>query len=218
MIYQIREEAERRLSGERDPTHDFYHAVRTYNLGCEISRAEGMDLEIVGAAALLHDLFRSKEKELKILNYHVGPEALSEIEKILRKTNFPEGKIEGVLQAIRLHEDYSFGKTSGEDNSREGLVLQDADRLDALGAIGIARCFAFGGRYGNPLWIPKRGMTEERYDPTKLNFSSVHHFYDKLLKIKETMNTSQGRRIAEERHRRMEKFLEWFFEEWEGKT
>lgn len=211
----IRKRVEGELSGD-STGHDLYHAVRVYNLGERIGQEERADLLVVGAAAYLHDLSRPREKELKVLNYHVSLAALGEIEKILEEVKFPEEKIKGVLEVIELHEEYSFGVGSGRGNSLEGLVLQDADRLDAIGAIGLARCFMFGGYYGRPMWVPGE-IKNQPYEPTKMEESTIQHFYDKLLRIKEAMNTATGRRIAEERHRFMEEFLERFFKEWEGK-
>ncbi len=194
--------------------HDFYHAIRVDKLGTKIALEERADVVVVRASAYLHDLLRPKETE-KSINSHVSPEALKEIEGVLLSVNFPPDKVAPVLYAIELHEDYSFGKNSGKKNTIEGLVLQDADRIDASGAIGIARCFMFGGSKGRPMWRPEVGVNEGKYDPTSLNDSSVHHFYDKLLRLKDSMNTTEGKKIAEGRHAFIGLYLEQFFAEWE---
>lgn len=196
--------------------HDIYHGDRVYRVGMKIAEEESADKLIVGTAAYIHDLLRPKEKEVGRFNYHFSPEALAEIQEVLRTVEFPADKLAPVLQVVELHEDYSFGVNSGKPNTIEGLVLQDADRLDAMGAIGIARCLRFGGYHGNPLWIPEQKTTDENdmYDPSKANTSSIQHFYDKLLKLRDEMNTATGRKIAEERHQFMEIFLQQFFAEW----
>ncbi|MFH0701812.1 MAG: HD domain-containing protein [Candidatus Woesearchaeota archaeon] len=210
-LERIRTEVKQRLS---EPAHDFYHSERVYNLGVRIATVEKADIIVVGASAYLHDLLRYSDKD-KGLNYHVSKEAVQEIRKVLKGVDFPLVKLPQVLYAIELHEDYSSDAASSR-NTLEGKVLQDADRLDAIGAIGIARCFTFSGHYSSPLWVPEISLETSVYNPTRLNTSAIHHFYEKLLKLKDAMHTSAGRRIAEERHHFMEKFLTQFFAEWKG--
>jgi uncharacterized protein len=121
---------------------------------------------------------------------------------------------------VKIVENISFrgGKTKHEFKSKELDVIQDADRLDAIGAIGIARCFNFGG-YKNraifdPNILPKMNMTKEEYKASTA--PTINHFYEKLLLIKDRMNTKTGKRIAQERHRFMEQFLDRFYAEWDG--
>ena len=200
--------------------HDIDHALRVCRLAKSIAIEEKADLLVVCAASLLHDLFRPKEKEIGKLNYHVSKDALDEIKKILVEINFPKDKINAVLKAIELHEDYSFGVNSEKENSKEGLILQDADNIDAIGAIGIARVFMFSGHYNCPMYNSSKKLNDSLnnpYNPEILCEFSIHHFYDKLLKIKNDMNTETGKKIAKERHVFMENYLKQFFNEWEGK-
>src|SRR5690606_1250922 len=112
--------------------------------------------------------------------------------------------IEQVDHLCQIIEEQSFSAKKGPMPTLEGKIVQDADRLEALGAIGIARCFAYGGKKGRPIYDPE--STDGQH--------SIQHFYDKLLKIKEVMNTETGKKLAEERHRFMEAFLEQFYKEW----
>jgi uncharacterized protein len=211
MIERVRELAKGILK-EDTSGHEFYHVERTYNIGMRIAEKEECDKLALGSACYLHDAFRHLEKE-RGLNWHVSPEAINWIRQLLRSINFPAEPLEKTLVAIELHETYSFGTQDSRKNNTEGLILQDADRLDALGAIGVARCFAFGGAHGRPMWDPEIPLPEGTYDPTNIGVSQIHHFYDKILKLKDTMNTETGRKMAEHRHRFLEHFLDEFFAE-----
>lgn len=164
----------------KDPTHDFEHAKRVCSISVYLARQENADEEVVRAAALLHDVGHSldeKEHENK---------SLEVASSLLDMTDFPKGKKELVLECIREHR-----FTKGEKAmSLEAKILQDADRLDAIGAVGIARCFLWSGEH--------RKVLKE----------AIKHFNEKLLKLKDVMNTDGGRRMAEERHRFMLEFLE----------
>jgi len=186
--------------------HDYWHAIRVCNISEKIGKKEKADLDILLAASLLHDIYAGK-------NYITHVErAVKFANKVLRKVKFPKNKIERVISCIRNHEKYEWGKTS--KISKEAKILQDADRLDALGAIGIARTFIFSGYNKIPLWIVGQ-EPKKHYDYKKIS-SSINHFYEKLLKLKENMNTKTAKNIARERHKFMEIYLERFFKEWEG--
>jgi len=203
---------------KEDQADDFYHAERTYNLGMRIAWTESCDRLVVGAACYLHDLHSQDEKKREVPNWHVGREALSVIEQLLLGQKFPPDKIPAVLLAVELHETYSLGgNLTAKPNNIEGLILQDADRLDAIGAVGIARAFTFSGMHNKSLWDPSKTQSDG-YDPTKISKSTLHHFYEKLLKLKYSMNTREGKRIAEDRHRYMEEYITRFLVEWEGKV
>ncbi len=200
------------LEGESSG-HDWWHVYRVWKMSLRIAEEEGgVDLFVVQLAALLHDIADWK--------FHggddtVGPKLAKEW---LEKLNVDEEVISHVCEII---ENLSF-KGAGvrtKMQTKEGMIVQDADRLDALGAIGIARCFATGGKMGNvlhdPEAKPRYHRTFEEYKRSRS--TSINHFYEKLLLLKDMMNTETARRIAEDRHRFMEKFLERFFDEWEGK-
>lgn len=192
--------------------HDWFHIVRVYKNTLLIAKNEPVDITVVALAALLHDIadpkFNNGDETL-------GPKIAS---KFLLSQNVDSEIIEHVTQII---EHMSF-KNSFDLNtsftSKEMEVVQDADRLDAIGAIGIARCFNYGGfkdrALYNPEIKPNLNMTKAEYKAT--NAPTINHFYEKLLLLKDQMNTKTGKRIALERHKYMEGFLKQFFAEWDG--
>lgn len=177
--------------------HDYYHTLRVHSLARTIALSEGADLEIVELAALLHD----------VDDHKLSPETAegkTRATEFLRSQNVPDEKIAAIVHLIGQ---VSFSRNTLPPDTLEGQCVQDADRLDALGAIGIARTFAYGGSKGRPIHDP------ELLDPS----TSVQHFYDKLLRLKAMMNTETGYRLAAPRHKFLEAFLEEFLREWEGK-
>jgi len=187
--------------------HDLQHTLRVYRLAARIAREEGADLEIVQLAALLHD---ADDRKL----FPATHETLGNAWHFLRENGVSREMEEHICAIIR---DLSF--SGGRvPNSLEGRVVQDADRLDAIGAIGIARVFAYGGAHGRPIHLPEEapraGMTPAEY--AAHTSTGINHFYEKLLLLKDRMNTAAGRRLAEGRHRFMEAYLAQFYAEWEG--
>ena len=195
---------------EKGGSHAFDHTQRVYNLAIDLAKKEKADLDIVKAAALLHDISRLKE-DYNEVDCHA--EHGSEIaEKILKEMNFPKNKIGNVIHAIKVHR-HSKGL---EAKTKEAKIIQDADRLDALGAIAIGRMFSTGGKLDKPLYKPKIpfGKTYPGYKSD----STIHGFYGKILKIKpKTFNTNFARKLAVGRYRFVEKFLDEFLNEWDGK-
>lgn len=195
---------------EEGGSHAFDHTERVYNLAIKIGKDEKADLDIIQAAAILHDIARLKEdnNEVKCHAEHGAKMA----EKILEEMNFPENKIKNVSYAIKIHR-HSKGIKS---ETKEAAILQDADRLDALGATTIARMFSTGGKLNRPLYNPKIpliGKIHPRYNMD----STIHGFYNKILKITpETFNTKEAKKIAKERYKFVEKFLDQFLKEWNG--
>jgi len=187
--------------------HDKYHVERVYNLATLLAREEKADLDVVKAAVLLHDIARAMEDE-DIIDDH-SKEGAKMARKILEEVNFPKGKIESVVHCIGVHR-FRKGLVP---KSLEAKILQDADRLDMLGAMGIARVFTRGGWSNKPIHDPS-ALPKAKYDGR--SESSVNHIYEKLLKIKDTINTKTARRIAEERHKYVEQFLERLLEEWKA--
>ena len=194
---------------EEGGSHDFSHTQRVYNMAILISEGDNVDMEIVRTAVLLHDVARHKQ-DCGEINCH-AEEGAKMAEKILKETDFPKDKIKEVVYAISVHRHSADVKSE----TREADILQDADRLDALGAIIIARMFATGGKVGNPLYDPKVPLGEKGkggYSKTIIN-----GFYDKLLKIKpETFKTKKAREIAKERYEYVMEFAERFKKEWRG--
>ncbi len=183
----------RRLYLENDAAHDFDHVLRVLALAERIGQAEGADLEIVRAAALLHDVGgRDRARHARI-----GAQRAREI---LR--GHPPAKVEAVAQAIATH---SFSEKS-TPQTLEAQVLYDADKLDAIGAIGVARAYAISGLMKLPLWapVPADYQGEARGTP---EHTAVHEFVFKLSRLKETLFTPTAKAIAEERHRFMVEFF-----------
>jgi uncharacterized protein len=195
---------------EEGGSHAFDHTQRVYNLAVRIGKKEEADLDVIKAAALLHDVSRLKEDN-KEIECHAEDGAIM-AEKILKEMNFPEDKIKNVVHSIKVHRDSK--KLTPE--TKEAKILQDADRLDALGAITIARMFSTGGKINRPLYKPDIpfGKVHEGY----YSDSTIHGFYNKILKIKpETFHTPLAKKLAEDRYKFVEKFLKQFFKEWDGK-
>lgn len=191
----------------RHSHHDWSHIERVYNLSMRIAKDEKADLDVVRAAALLHDVARAMEDEGKIEDHAI--ESAKIAERILEEVNFPREKTVKVIQCIKTHR-FRLGL---KPESLEAKILQDADRLDMLGAIGIARVFTRGGWGNKPIHdpsIPPKNV----YDGKSL--TSVNHIYEKILRIKDTINTETGRWIAQERYRFVEDFLDRLLKEWHG--
>lgn len=191
--------------------HDWFHIERVLNNSRLIAQGEKADLQIVELGALLHDIADSK--------FHGGDESVGPkvALEFLRSQKAPKEVIDHVIKII---ENISFkgGNVDQKFNSAELDIVQDADRLDALGAIGVARAFNYGGFKGralyDPVIEPKLNMSREEYKAS--NAPTINHFYEKLLLLKDRMNTETGRKIAEERHQFMELYLDQFYGEWNG--
>ena len=188
--------------------HDWFHIERVWKLSKKIAEKEGGNLEIIELSALLHDIADPK--------FHNGDEtlAIKISREFLETENVSEDIIEQVLSIIK---NISF-KNRGEvsEKSLELKIVQDADRLDAIGAIGIARTFNFGGFKNNLMYHPEikpsLEMSKEEYK--KSNGTTINHFYEKLLLLKDLMNTETAKKIATERHDFMLNFLDEFYKEW----
>lgn len=192
--------------------HDWFHTLRVYNNALLIASDENVDEFIVAIGALLHDIADSKFNEG---DETIGPKIAREF---LFRCNVDSLVIEHVINII---ENISFKKSLEKKelfSSPELQVIQDADRLDAIGAIGIARCFNYGGYKNralyNPEIKPNLNMSKEEYKNS--NAPTINHFYEKLLLIKDKMNTKTGKRIAQQRHNYLKEFLEQFYAEWNG--
>lgn len=206
-VIEAAEKFARQMSIEDSSGHDWFHVERVRRLALKICREEGGDEFIVELAAILHDVGIRAEHERGADHAEEGARIADEF---LSKLDVPDDVREKVVETIRYHR---YGKKA-KPLSLEAAILQDADRLDALGAIGIARAFAYGGARGRPIWDPSEPV--EEYDPLRVK-STVTHFYEKLLKLPASLNTESARRIARDRKAFMERFLERFLAEWEGR-
>ena len=188
--------------------HDWFHIERVYNLSRYLAEKENADSFIVEMAALLHDIddwkFSSNNDnnptntEVFLKKIQVNEEDLIKIIKIINTISFKGGVVDSSQETI------------------EGKVVQDADRLDAIGAIGIARTFAYGGNKNRVIYDPNiKPINFTSLEKVKSeNNHTINHFYEKLLKLKDLMNTKSAKEIAEKRHKYMEEFLNEFYSEW----
>ncbi|UVI27539.1 HD domain-containing protein [Paenibacillus spongiae] len=195
---------------EHDTTgHDWWHIKRVVKLAERIAAEEGADTSICILAALLHDIADEKLNESKEAGLRKVRDWLAEQ---------PLGE-EAAAHIMEIISTMSFnGGSNPPMRTLEGKVVQDADRLDAIGAIAIARTFLYAGWKGDPIHDPRlqprESMTTEQYRQGKS--TAINHFHEKLLKLKDRINTASARRIAEERHRYMEQYVDRFYREWEG--
>lgn len=193
--------------------HDWWHIKRVHDLAIKINEKEKKNSFIIEMIALLHDVFDEKFSKGNVV------ENLVELMKKLNIYNqIDKDDLENILNSINnLGFKGGFNKAEISD---EGKIVQDADRIDSIGAIGIARCFAFGGKKGNTIYNPDMGIIEiQNYEEYRnKERHSINHFYEKLLKIKDTINTETAREIAIERTKYMENFLDEFYKEWKGQA
>jgi len=198
--------------------HDWFHIQRVFNNSILISKEEDVNILVVSLGALLHDIADAK--------FNDGDESLGPnmAENFLLSINVPTETINHVVKIIKFSS-FKAGLSDGKIKkqlfrSKELQVVQDADRLDAIGAIGIARAFNYGGFKNRLLYDPNTPpnlqMTKEEYK--KSTAPTINHFYEKLLLLKEKMNTETGKRLAKERHQFMIEYLEQFYKEWDPLT
>lgn len=191
--------------------HDWFHIERVWRNSVAIAKHEEVNMLVVQLGALLHDIADSKFNDG---DEEIGPQKAS---AFLRSINVDENTIAHVIAIIR-NISFKGGNFNAAFKSKELDVVQDADRLDALGAIGIARAFNYGGYKGrelyNPAIAPNLNMSKEEYKHS--NAPTLNHFYEKLLLLKDLMNTPTGKRLAEARHIFMQQYLAQFYAEWNG--
>lgn len=191
--------------------HDWFHILRVWNNAKLIAKNENVDGFIVELGALLHDIADSKFHDG---DETIGPKIAREFLESQRVDDSIIVHIENIISNIS----FKGGNFEQQFNSPELEVIQDADRLDAIGAVGIARTFNYGGFKNRPLYNPEiapdLNQTKEAYKNSEA--PTINHFYEKLLLLKDRMNTETGKQLAADRHLYMEQFLTRFYEEWEG--
>lgn len=189
--------------------HDWFHIERVWKLSKKIAEKEKANLTIVELGALLHDIADPK--------FHNGDEDIgpNTARHFMESQDLHEDAISEVIYIIK-NISFKNRKDAPQEKSIELQIVQDADRIDAIGAIGIARTFNFGGYKNNPMYdpsnAPKLNMSKDEYK--KSNGTTINHFYEKLLLIKDLMNTTTGKSLAEKRHQYMLGFLDQFYNEW----
>lgn len=189
-----------------DPCHDVHHVERVARNAALLARAEGADEDVVVTAAWLHDLDRAGAKD-----------PLAAACEHLAAIHAPPDFTERVLEVVERHKDKSFAPGGVRPRSLEAAVLSDADKLEAIGAIGIARAFSFGGLKGRALWDGAPTEVPDVYVSGNVG-TTIQHFYDKLLRIQNDLATPTGRKLGAERSAFMESFLHHFFQEWRAGT
>lgn len=210
IIQKVAREMKRRVAHEKSG-HDWHHIRRVWENAQYLSRREKADMFIVELGALLHDI---ADHKFHNNDHTVGPR---EATKLLTRYKLDDDTIQRVAYIVG---NVSFGKSGRKRNMEtlEGQVVQDADRLDAAGAIAIARTFTYGGYRHRPIYNPKvKPHKQMSIAAANRGASSLHHFYEKLLHIPELMNTRTGKRLATRRRKIIEQFLTEFHTEWEGK-
>lgn len=192
--------------------HDYWHAERVWKNALHIGEKEGADLRVIEAAALLHDVADWKMDEDK---RKIGVQKMYDWMKAIGYTSDEMKHIYEIIDNMS----YKGGTNDHIVLSLEGQIVQDADRLDALGAIGVARAFAYGGSQGRPMHDPDQMPADfEDFEAYKNHKgATVNHFYEKLFKLKDLMNTETGSRMARSRDAFMKSFLDEFYSEWDGK-
>ena len=199
----VREKFENEFSG-----HDYFHTFRVFNMATQIAKNEGANLEIVQLASLLHDV---DDRKISPDTY----ENQANAREFLICNYVDDETIEMICQIVR---EISFSSNNESPTTLEGKCVQDADRLDEIGAIGIARAFAYGGNHNRLMYHPdvkpNLNMSKEEYVNSKS--TTVNHFYEKLFKLTDMMNTETAKAIAMEREEFMRGFVDEFLNEWEG--
>lgn len=198
---------------KNDSLHDWWHVKRVYNNAILINEGEKGNPFVVKAIALLHNIYHHKfcngNIKANLTNLLMGLDLYRFM------------KYEDIQNILNSCQKLGFSRNFDglKELSKEGKIVQDADRLDAIGAIGIARVFTYGGENGKAIYNPDEEnniITSEEYYKKESN-TSISHFYDKLLRLKELMNTQTAKKLAENRQIYMEQFLEEFYEEWNGR-
>lgn len=207
IVEKTEEFVKKKLYGEGSG-HDWFHIERVYNLSKYLAEKEHADSFTVEMTALLHDIDDWKFSTTTTTN-------TANIENFLKSLELTNEDIEKIVNIIKTMS-FKGGVVDSTQHTIEGKVVQDADRLDAIGAVGIARTFAYGGNKNRVIYDPNiPPINFETLDEVKTkNNHTINHFYEKLLKLKDLMNTPSAKKIAERRHKYMEDFLEEFYYEW----
>lgn len=208
IIEATKEYVKSKLEGEGSG-HDWWHVLRVYNNALDIANNEkNVDVFVVELGALLHDIADHKfgytdEDRTNIItdflkHHDVNQDTIDHVIYISNYISFKGGTNKHVMQSI------------------EGKIVQDADRLDAMGAMGISRTFTYGGHVNRPMYVPTSKKEDIEKEDGYTNNDTITHFYEKLLLLRDRMNTNTGRKKAEARHKTMEFFLDMFYKEWKG--
>ena len=197
--------------------HDISHLERTKNTALFLQEKEGGDRIVIGIAAFLHDIHRIMQKEA---GKFVSPkDSIPKVKELLRNIDITDKQKDKIYHAIEYHEEYNWNNPNNKLQDIETLIVQDADNLDAIGAIGIGRTFQYSGAHNVPMYVANVPLeSEESYseengdDP-----STIHHFYHKLFKLGKYMNTETAKKLSDKKTMIMKEFVDNFLNEWNGK-
>lgn len=211
IVEQVKEQIKSQFENDSSG-HDWFHIDRVCKVAKQIAEQENANIFVTELGALLHDIADHKFVD------NFEEESVKRTYEILKPLGVEDEIISEVTHIV-LNCSFKGGVDKNKMNSIEGKIVQDADKLDAIGAIGIARTFAFGGKFGSLLYHPDiKPMNHQSLESYQKNRThTINHFYEKLLLLKDLMHTSTAKQIALQRHQFMEQFLEQFYNEWNGK-
>lgn len=211
IVEQVKEQIKSKFENDSSG-HDWFHIDRVWKVAKQIAEQENVNIFVTELGALLHDIADHKFVD------NFEEESMKRTYEILKPLGVEDEIISEVTHIV-LNCSFKGGVDKNKMNSIEGKIVQDADKLDAIGAIGIARTFAFGGKFGSLLYHPDiKPMNHQSLESYQKNRThTINHFYEKLLLLKDLMHTSTAKQIALQRHQFMEQFLEQFYNEWNGK-
>ena len=203
-----------KLFAEDSSGHDIGHLERVRDLAIRIARAEGGNELVVGLAGYMHDIHRLLQSQY---GHYVSPaQTLPMVRDILKATDLKQNIIDEICLCIEYHECYNWN--DGNINNINALIVQDADNIDAIGAIGVGRAFCYGGTYGIPMYSNQSLDFDQEYiEDNGDDDTTIHHFYHKLFRLGDYMNTTTAKEIAASRIEFMKKFAEEFIDEWNGR-
>lgn len=196
--------------------HDIGHLERTKNTALFLQEKEGGDRVVIGIAAFLHDIHRIMEKETERF---VSPkDSILKVQELIADLEITDQQKEKICQAIEFHEEYNWNNPENKLQDIEILIVQDADNLDAIGAIGIGRTFQYSGVHNIPMFVDNVPLENEKIytEETGDDPSTIHHFYHKLFKLGKHMNTETAKKLSDNKTQIMKEFVENFLNEWNG--
>ena len=194
--------------------HDFGHLIRVMKIATYLQNKEGGDLEVIAISALVHDVHRIMQT--KIDKFVPPKDSLGEVSNLIRDLGLSKEKIEHILYAVEHHEEYGFGKEKVTVTDIESQILQDADNLDLVGAIGIGRNFQYDIAYGIINYDETIPLYQNEFSEIQQDASTIHHMYNKVMRLGEFMNTKTARKLAKTRTKFLDKFIGQYISEWNG--
>jgi len=194
--------------------HNIDHLRRTLNFACALQQKEGGDLEVIAIASFIHDVHRIMQSQEK--RYVAPKESLPKIRELIADLELTQKQKDHICHCIEFHEQYNFGTDKVTVKDIETLILQDADNLDAIGAVGIIRCVQYNATNNVPMYLPNIPLYQNEYDETAIanDCSCVHHINNKLLRLGEHMNTKSAREMATEKTELMKAFVDMVVRDW----